>query len=83
VTVSADEIEQEAAAVKVLKANGVTGQTYLKQPKDDDKFLNAIDPKWGGVLPGMFLYDRAGKKVRSFIGETPTKDLEAAIEKLL
>jgi thiol-disulfide isomerase/thioredoxin len=83
VTVSADEIEQEAAAVKVLKANGVTGQTYLKQPKDDDKFLNAIDPKWGGVLPGMFLYDRSGKRVRSFIGETPTKDLEAAIEKLL
>jgi len=83
VTISSDEPEQEAAAIKVLSANGVTGQTYLKRPKDDDKFTNAIDPNWGGVLPGMFLYDRAGKKVRSFIGETPTRELEAAIEKLL
>jgi hypothetical protein len=31
----------------------------------------------------LFLYDRTGKKVRSFIGETPMKDVEAAIQKLL
>ncbi len=83
VTVSADEVEQEAAAANVLKNDGVTGPAYLKQPKDDDTFINAIDPKWGGALPAIFLYDRSGKKVRSFIGETPVKELEAAIEKLL
>jgi hypothetical protein len=31
----------------------------------------------------MFIYDRSGKRVRSFLGETPVKDIEAAIQKLL
>ena len=83
VTVSSDEPEQETAAANVLKNDGITGPAYIKMPKDDDKFINAIDPKWGGALPALFLYDRTGKKIRSFIGETPTKELEAAIEKLL
>jgi len=83
VTVSADEPEQEAAAAKLLKENNLSGRAYLKTPVDDDKFIDSIDPKWGGALPALFLYDRTGKKVRSFIGETPIKDVEAAIEKLL
>lgn len=82
VTVSADEPEQEAAAAKVLKADGVAGTAYLKKAADDDKFIGAIDAKWGGALPALFLYDRSGRKVRSFIGETSMKDLEAAVEKL-
>jgi thiol-disulfide isomerase/thioredoxin len=83
VTISADEPEAQPAALKVLKENNVAGVTYLKKAADDDKFADAIDSKWGGALPGLFLYDRSGKKVRSFIGETPVKDLEAAIEKIL
>jgi thiol-disulfide isomerase/thioredoxin len=83
VTISADEPEAQPAALKVLKENNVAGVTYLKKAADDDKFADAIDPKWGGALPGLFLYDRSGKKVRSFIGETPVKDLEAAILKIL
>ncbi len=83
ITVSADEPEDESAAVAFLKQAGVTGAGYLKQAKNDQNFINAIDPKWSGALPAMFLYDRAGKKVRSFIGETETSILEAAITKLL
>jgi thiol-disulfide isomerase/thioredoxin len=82
VTISADEPEQEAAALKLLKTNGVAGPAYVKKAADDDKFIGAIDAKWGGALPALVLYDRSGKKARSFIGETPIKDLEAAIEKL-
>jgi len=83
VTISADEPDAQPAALKVLKENNVEGVTYWKKAADDDKFTDAIDPKWGGALPGLFLYDRSGKKVRSFIGETPVKDLEAAIQKIL
>src|SRR5277367_4359564 len=83
VTISADEPEAQPAALKVLKENNVAGVTYLKKAADDDKFADAIDSKWGGALPGLFLYDRSGKKVHSFIGETPVKDLEAAIQKIL
>ncbi len=83
VTISSDEPEQEPAALKVLKEDGVSGPAYLKKAADDDKFANSIDPKWGSALPALFLYDRSGKKVRAFIGETQIKDLQAAIEKLL
>jgi thiol-disulfide isomerase/thioredoxin len=83
VTVSADEPEKEPAAFQVLKENAVAAPFYLKKADDDDKFYNLVDTKWSGEMPAMFIYDRAGKRVRSFLGETPVKDIEAAIQKLL
>src|SRR5579885_2115748 len=63
VTISADEDGQQAGALKVLEQDGVTGQRYWKKAADDDKFCDAIDPKWGCALPAVFLYDRSVKKV--------------------
>jgi thiol-disulfide isomerase/thioredoxin len=83
ITVSADEPEDNALAVEFLKKAGYDGPAYLKIAKSDDAFINLVDPKWSGGLPAMFLYDRAGKKVKSFIGETEKSVLEAAIKKLL
>jgi len=83
VTISDDETEQEASALKAIRAAGVTGVVYRKQSQDDDHFFNAIDPRWGGALPALFLYDRNGRKSRSFIGETDMGVLESAIRKLL
>ncbi len=83
VTISADLPEREAAAVKVIADNHVPGPVYLKKAADDDKFSDAIDANWGQVLPALFLYDRNGKKVKSFIGETPMNVIEAAVDKVL
>jgi thiol-disulfide isomerase/thioredoxin len=83
VTISADDAEQDSAAEKIAKRYGVQAPAYRKQPKNDDQFINSIDPKWSGALPALFLYDRSGRKVRSFIGETDMKVVEAAISKLL
>ncbi len=83
ITISADEPEQAADAEKVLKQFAVHGPVYRKQAKDDDRFINSIDAKWSGALPALFLYDKAGQKVRSFIGETDMGTVEAAIRKLL
>src|SRR5437016_10711584 len=83
VAISADEPEQEAAGLKFLRDNQVPGIPYLKRAADDDKFAALVDPKWNGALPALMLYDRTGKKVRAFVGETLTKDIEAAILKLL
>ena len=80
---SADEPEQKAAAEKFIQKFGVRGPAYLKQAADDDHFINAIDPKWSAALAALFLYDKSGHKVRSFIGETDMAALEAAIRKLL
>ena len=83
VTISADEADHKAAAEKFIQMFRVQGPVYLKQADDDDHFINAIDPKWSGALPALFLYDKAGHKVRSFIGETDMAALERAIQKLL
>ncbi|HTB16353.1 MAG TPA: TlpA disulfide reductase family protein [Bryobacteraceae bacterium] len=83
VTVSADAPEQEQAAFKVLMQDSVAAPFYLKKVADDDKFYDSVDSKWSGEMPAMFIYDRSGKRVRSFLGETPMKDIEAAIQKLL
>lgn len=83
ITISADEPEQEQMAQAFLDKTGVGKPFYVKRAKDDDKFINTIDAKWSGALPASFLYDRNGRKVRTFIGEADLAVLEDAISKLL
>ena len=56
ITISADEPEQVADAEKLLKKSGAPLPAFRKQALNDDKFINAIDPKWSGALPALFLY---------------------------
>lgn len=83
VTISADEPEQQGAAGMFLDRIKVPAPAYIRKAKDDDKFVALIDRKWDGALPALFLYDRQGRKVRSFFGETNLSVVTAAIEKLL
>ena len=61
----------------------MTGTAYIKRARNDEDFINAIDRKWTGALPALFLYDRQGRKAASFIGETEASEIEAALRKLL
>ena len=83
VTISADEPEDEKSALFFLAKVGISDPVYAKRPKNDDQFINSIDAKWTGALPALILYDKSGKKVKTWIGETELKDLEAEIRKLL
>jgi thiol-disulfide isomerase/thioredoxin len=83
VTVSCDDPEQESDARRFLVENRVPGPLYVKRAADDEKFINFIDRKWSGALPALFLYDRKGRMVRSFIGETDMAALEKALQSLL
>ena len=83
VTVSADEIEQEKDAAAFLDKTRVPAPVYIKRAKDDDRFINSLDPKWSGALPATFLYNRQGRKVKSYFGEVDLKQLEADVLKLL
>jgi hypothetical protein len=56
---------------------------YIRRANDDDKFINFVDAKWSGALPALIIYDKSGRRVKSFIGETSMKDVEAAVLKLL
>ncbi len=83
VTISADEPEDAPAAASFLQQSGITGPSFLKRARDDDAFIRALDPAWSGELPATFLYDRKGRKVRSFFGEVELRELEAAVAKAL
>ncbi len=83
VTVSADEQEEQATALAFLQEHGVPPPAYFKSVTDDEKFIDAIDKSWYGALPALFLYNREGRLVKSFIGETPIAVLEKAIREAL
>ncbi len=80
VTISADDADSEARAAKMADQLGIEKPAYRKEAKKDEDFINSIDPKWEGALPAMFLYDRKGHRVRSFIGATDTATIEKAIQ---
>jgi thiol-disulfide isomerase/thioredoxin len=83
VTISADEPEDEKAAIAFLVKAGIPDPAYLKRVKNDDKFIGSIDPKWSGALPALILHDKTGKKVKTWVGETDLKALQSEINKLL
>jgi len=83
VTISCDEPEERAKAAEFLADFKVPEPAYIKRVTDDERFINSVDGKWSGALPALFLYDRAGRPARSFIGETEMSVLEQAVRKLL
>lgn len=83
VTISADDPDDEKNAIVFLQKAAIQGPAYLKKVKNDDKFIVSIDPKWSGALPALVLYDKTGKKVKTFVGETPLATVKAEVQKLL
>jgi thiol-disulfide isomerase/thioredoxin len=83
VFISADEVDSEMDARRFLAGKNVPLPSYQKVVKNDDKFIEGLDPKWSGALPALFLYDRNGKQVKNFIGETSMQAIEAEVKKLL
>ena len=83
VTISADEPEDEKSAIAFLGKAAIQSPAYLKSANNDDKFIGMIDTKWSGALPALVLYDKTGKKVKVWIGESDLKTVEAEIRKLL
>ena len=83
VTISADEPEDDARAAKLMEQAGAPAPAYRKAAKKDEDFINFVDRSWSGALPALFLYDKNGRRVRSFIGETNSATIEKAIRALL
>ena len=82
ITVSADEPSSEASAREFLAKSDVPAPAYIKHVENDEEFIDSVDKNWSGALPALFLYDRDGRRVRSFIGETETAAIERALHEL-
>jgi thiol-disulfide isomerase/thioredoxin len=83
IIISADEPEQEQEASRFLDSIGAKKPRYIKQTEDNDAFINAIDSTWSGALPALFLYDRSGKRVGSFFGETEVAVIQKAVREAM
>ena len=82
--ISTDFASQKAAVEKFLAEKRPAFPNYRKKSGGDDQdFIEAVDPQWGGELPFSVLYDRSGKKLKSFSGKLPIAATEKEIRKLL
>jgi thiol-disulfide isomerase/thioredoxin len=82
--VSTDFEKAKPAVEQFLREQKPTFPNYRKKSGgDDQEFIEAVDPKWGGELPFSVLYDRSGRKVKVFSGELPFAAAEKEIRGLL
>jgi len=82
VFVSADFAEDLPNARAFLAEQGVDWPTYYKVG-DDQAFINALDPKWTGALPGSFVFDAQGVLRDSWEGKATYAAFEKRVRPVL
>lgn len=86
VSVSLDD-PSEPAAWKVGRVlherTGGALASPIVRVGDPDGFVSAVDPRWDGVIPALFAFDRAGQKRRAHIGEFSRGHLERMVADLV
>jgi peroxiredoxin len=68
VTISLDDADKQADALRVLQENHVSSTNYIVKPRDLDAFAEALDKDWPGPVPytlvvapgGKILYRKSG-----------------------
>jgi thiol-disulfide isomerase/thioredoxin len=84
VGVSTDLSKDLPAVEKFLAETKPDFPNYRKKSGGDDQvFIEAVDPKWGGELPFSVLYARDGKKARTLSGGRSYSDFERDVAALL
>jgi len=84
VGITTDLASQLPAVEKFLAEQKPGFPNYRKKPGGDDQdFIEAVDPKWGGELPFTVLYGRDGRKARVLSGKNSYADFEKEVRGLL
>ncbi len=78
-----DDLKAKQKVLSFLKKMKVSGTFYIKQTDDDEKFINAVEPKWSGALPTTLIYDQRGRLVEMNVEEMNFFELEKIIKPLL
>ena len=82
--VSTDFEKQVPAAQKFVAGFGPEFPNFhKKQGGDDQDFIEAVDPKWGGELPFSVLFNRDGKRARTLSGKQSYASFEKEVLGLL
>ncbi len=83
VAISMDEPESGTEIKAFLKSEGAQFGSYRHNFQDFGKFIDTVNPQWGGGIPATFLFDRSGKLVASWQGATTFEEFDAAVKPLL
>jgi thiol-disulfide isomerase/thioredoxin len=82
--ISTDFASQTPAVDRFLAEQKPRFPNYRKKSGgDDQQFIDAVEPSWGGELPFSVLFTRDGKKVRALSGKHTYRQYEQEIVKLL
>ena len=81
--ISMDEPESVPAIERFLTAQGAQFGSYRHNFRDFGKFIDTVNPRWGGGIPASFLFDRQGRLVESWQGATHFEEFQRAVEPLL
>lgn len=82
VLVSVDEEKDASKAESYLTDNRITLRSYLVSGSLQD-FKQGINPRWPGMLPASFLFDRSARLVHFWGGEAFENELTPTIEAFL
>lgn len=66
-----------------LQSQNVDWVTYYNKFKKDEDLINFFSKDWDGGIPGTFIYDKSGNKVKEFIGKKKYEDFENEVVKYL
>ena len=83
VAISMDEPESVPAIEQFLTSQGARFGSYRHSFRDFGKFIDTVNPRWGGGIPASFLFDRQGRLVESWQGATSFEEFQRAVEPLL
>ncbi|HEY4259179.1 MAG TPA: redoxin domain-containing protein, partial [Schlesneria sp.] len=83
ITISMDEPDQSAAALKVLQKHFVSGTNYHLAIANRDRFADLLDKKWEGPVPYTLLIAPGGEVLYRKSGEVKPLDVKRAIVNVL
>ena len=83
VFVSTDFVDDRDQARKFLASQGVTEPSLIKGDTNDNAFIDAIEPRWTGIIPATVIYDASGQAKWFHEGKTNYATLKKTIDGVL
>jgi thiol-disulfide isomerase/thioredoxin len=84
VAVSFNEDAELNLVRRFLARNAPVFANYRMKPGEHERFTDAVEKGWRGVIPATFFYDREGRPKGKLLGDRITReDFEREITKLL
>jgi thiol-disulfide isomerase/thioredoxin len=79
ISVSIDDPSDRPAVEKLLREMAPPFPVYLKAAGPDQAFIDAVDPKWNGVVPMTLVFDAEGRRSALISGEHGRAQIERAL----